>query len=380
MFFGSDKFQSTAGRCIEVIEAARVRALNNEPDDDDFNFRGALGIILREMRTAANEFDERCKLSIATIGEMFVASLDAAWRSPNDLGSWQELYVSAYRFLIEYHVSQVEEPKSALKLVLQDGALNLSGFSDGHKRQILWAQTQVPMEAMRSVLHDDRINELRNARRTYDGISTVTKDAADALRAQEEKVQTLRNELNKLEEGFNFVGLVDGFRSLLKVRRKSRVLVVLALLFIAAVAVAPILYELTYIRDVIAAWFEARDACLKRGVALDCGTGPVALWPLAFLAPGLIAIEILIIYFFRIFLSQLRSLDAQILQLELRASLCQFIQSYAQYASTLKAQSGTTLDRFEALIFSGIQSVEDKIPTTFDGMDQIASLVEKLKK
>ena len=68
------------------------------------------------------------------------------------------------------------------------------------------------------------------------------------------------------------------------------------------------------------------------------------------------------------------------MQLELRKSLCQFIQNYAEYAKEIKENDGVVLDKFENLIFSSIVASDDKIPTTFDGMEQIAKLAEIFKK
>ncbi|TOP14721.1 hypothetical protein CGH22_22460, partial [Vibrio parahaemolyticus] len=93
----------------------------------------------------------------------------------------------------------------------------------------------------------------------------------------------------------------------------------------------------------------------------------------------LISMELILIYFFRIILMNYRSTKAQIMQIELRQTLCQFIQSYAEYASEIKSKDATSLEKFENLIFSGILSDPEKLPSTFDGLEQIGKLLKNVK-
>nr|WP_202819706.1 hypothetical protein [Thaumasiovibrio occultus] len=67
------------------------------------------------------------------------------------------------------------------------------------------------------------------------------------------------------------------------------------------------------------------------------------------------------------------------MQLELRQTLCQFIQSYADYAKEIKAKDGASLEKFENLIFSGILADSDKVPSTFDGLEQIGAMLKSIK-
>jgi hypothetical protein len=75
-----------------------------------------------------------------------------------------------------------------------------------------------------------------------------------------------------------------------------------------------------------------------------------------------------------------KSTKAQLLQIDLRRSLCKFVQSYAEYSGKMKKDNNASLEKFETLIFSGIVSGEDKFPSTFDGIEQIGSLVNAIKK
>lgn len=67
------------------------------------------------------------------------------------------------------------------------------------------------------------------------------------------------------------------------------------------------------------------------------------------------------------------------MQIELRQTLCQFIQSYAGYSSEIKKQDAGALEKFESIIFSGVLSDPEKLPSTYDGMGQIGNLIKSIK-
>ncbi|SEH05644.1 Uncharacterised protein [Candidatus Venteria ishoeyi] len=94
---------------------------------------------------------------------------------------------------------------------------------------------------------------------------------------------------------------------------------------------------------------------------------------------SLIPIELILIYFFRIILLNYRTVKAQIMQLELRKTLCQFIQDYTKYSEKIKKRDSTSLDKFESLIFSSVLSDPEKLPSTFDGLEQISNFIKKIK-
>jgi hypothetical protein len=98
-----------------------------------------------------------------------------------------------------------------------------------------------------------------------------------------------------------------------------------------------------------------------------------------FILIPLFSIEIILIYFFRVILLNHRSIKAQLMQLELRQTLCQFIQSYTEYSSKIKASDASALDKFENMIFSGVVSNSEKLPSTFDGIEQISKMLKSVK-
>jgi hypothetical protein len=60
-------------------------------------------------------------------------------------------------------------------------------------------------------------------------------------------------------------------------------------------------------------------------------------------------------------------------------ALCQFIQNYAEYSKEIKTKDKSALEKFENLIFSGIVSDEQNLPSTFDGIEQLSKLADAIK-
>jgi hypothetical protein len=59
-------------------------------------------------------------------------------------------------------------------------------------------------------------------------------------------------------------------------------------------------------------------------------------------------------------------------------SLCRFIQSYADYSIDIKEKNSEALSKFEAIIFSGLVGSEDKLPSTFDGIEQLTAFAKSI--
>jgi len=103
-------------------------------------------------------------------------------------------------------------------------------------------------------------------------------------------------------------------------------------------------------------------------------------WSILNYAIPSLTIELLLLYFFRIALRNEYSLKAQLLQLELRYSVCAFIQGYADFAKKARAKDDDkTLEKFEALVFSGITADIQNIPSQFDGVEQLVSLIKGIR-
>lgn len=210
------------------------------------------------------------------------------------------------------------------------------------------------------LMYEDNV---KAAERKADEINTkinqTTKELKDLLETKEYRVNQLAGILDEQKIAFNFVGLSQGFSSLLNKKKQSKSIVLSLLLFIGVLLFIPLF---TYIE-------------LQQIIAVN--EKEVFDW---FRFLPFVGIELIILYLFRVVLSHYNSIKAEIIQLELRQTLCQFIQSYAEYAKEIKAKDASSLEKFENLIFSSILSSSDKIPSTFDGLEQVIQIVKEIKK
>ncbi len=95
----------------------------------------------------------------------------------------------------------------------------------------------------------------------------------------------------------------------------------------------------------------------------------------------LISLELLFFYFMRLFYVEVKSLKSQLVQIDLRLNLCEFIYDYVETRDkTHSDKVSESWKAFEALIFSPIQPNEDKIPSVMDGTDVLADLAGKILK
>ncbi len=87
---------------------------------------------------------------------------------------------------------------------------------------------------------------------------------------------------------------------------------------------------------------------------------------------------LILLYFFRISLQNYQSIKAELTQINLRRSLCMFIQGYTEFAERNKEHQ--SLSKFESLMFSNVISDAKQIPATLDGLEQLVKLFEAIKK
>lgn len=86
---------------------------------------------------------------------------------------------------------------------------------------------------------------------------------------------------------------------------------------------------------------------------------------------------LIFIYYFRVALINYNSIKTELNQINLRTTLCKFIQGYVEFSQ--RNNNHESLSKFERLIFSNIIPDDKNIPATLDGMEQLAKLIEALK-
>ena len=318
--------------------------------------------IVKIIVSNAGQFDELCQSNIKWIGETFISSarnLEPNSESEFSSESVADLFSMAYRFLCEIEFSMPGELSMELRSVKNFVDENLESFPPDVKRQLVFANYIMPAGIARAMLQHPDMAAMREYNERYASASAL-KTQWDAEVAQKEsQVNALKEQLDKLETGFNFVGLVDGFHKLSRQKLKEKRVAFISLLALGTLMLSPVIAELAFIYLNRAGLDDYKQVLL-------------------FALPPSLAIEILLIYFFRVVLVHFRSIKVQLLQLQLRAALCQFIQSYSTFATDIKKKDAAALEKFESQIFSGLISSEENLPSTFDGTEQLAKLIKSI--
>ncbi|HCT5879224.1 TPA: hypothetical protein OT180_002248 [Morganella morganii] len=86
---------------------------------------------------------------------------------------------------------------------------------------------------------------------------------------------------------------------------------------------------------------------------------------------------VIFIYYFRVALLNYNSIKTELMQIKLRRGLCMFISMYVDFSK--RNDNPESLSKFETLIFSNIIPDDKKVPSTLDGIEQLAKLINSLK-
>ncbi|AUG08122.1 hypothetical protein [Pseudomonas sp. S09G 359] len=310
-----------------------------------------IGTTLFHLESYPESFDERCIMNIASLGDRFMDEVRKFELGEIDA---EYLFAYCYRFLIEYQLSSPHQISSELLSILS----RVSDFEyTVGSSQVRYAGHQMLINVVQHYLYHPNLVSLKDLPEVIKRSEAEREGAEQAILDRETRVSALAEKLETYETAFNFVGLYSGFKSLKITKVSEKNWNFLFLLVLGFLLLVPIVVK----------FFNVLEAPAKSGSDI------ISFFALA-------GLELLLLYFFRVALQNFRSIKAQLLQIDLRMTLCQFVQSYAEYSKGAPDGSKGLLERFEQVVFSGIVNDESAIPSTFDGLDKLAELVGKIRK
>ncbi|MEQ9945254.1 hypothetical protein [Pectobacterium aroidearum] len=342
------------------------------------NLRKALDAIKKYEAEIKSELEkEKCRHCISIINEMLKNQKDWDELSPFNIkemggelssrlmhfepGNYDIDYIFSilFRFLMEVHFNKdnilADDAIKAKEFVIN----RKETFNEVAQRQINYAIHEMPFSIIRHNFQGDDIQLFIKAAKSEKSINESMTAREERIRLQLGRVEALKATLDEQENAFNFVGLHKGFHNLSRTKRVEAKAALFNTRLFGFLTIIPLIFEAIVLTvNSNGTWFDAFR---------------IALIP-AF------ALTFLLVYYFRISLSNYQSIKSQIVQIELRKALCTFIQKYSEYAREMKDNDSNSLDKFESIIFSNIMPSEDKIPSTFDGIEQIAKLIESIKR
>ncbi len=326
---------------------------------------------LQSISKNAKHWDLNCELNSSNPGviEKFDSILDEDFLISISEESAETMLVILYRFMIELKFAREGDYFFELGETERYIQRFRTTFSDSNMGVIDWTERIMPIEILRNLIFS---NDLKSIRTDLDKMDKVQQrinewqSSADEkidlwdkeLQAKETRARELSNNLDDHRKSINFVGLNEGFLNLHKQKSMALKSQLKSLKQIGIGIVSLLFLEILLgLSDVI-----------------PSNTGMIK-----YIIP-IISLLLIMIYFFRVVLQNYKSTQSQIMQLDLRMTLCQFIQSYAEYAQEIKEKDPEALSKFENIIFSSIVADDEKIPSTFDGLDQLTQLLGTVKK
>ncbi len=355
MFFSSE---SSTMAMASFTKQAKLSAFDGEYKVFQVRLERAQQIVGYIMHQP-DKWSEKCQFNIEWIGDRFIEEL-GSYRA-DSIEELNFIYTAAYRFLCEFDFfvgngKSISFELRALKTAIQNDATKLDSEVSS---QIIYASYMMPAEMTKKFVNSQGLDAVRSFDEKMQNAHDLKEKWDVELEQKERAVEALAKKLDHFTTGYNFVGLYKGFSELADKKENERKALLRTLYVFGALIITPLLIQ-----------FSANLSA----------TTPVNFkWTSLFNLAPLISIELVLIYFFRIVLHNYKSVKTQIIQIELRQTLCQFIQKYAEYSSTIKQDDPTALEKFENLIFSGILSDSEKLPSTFDGLDQLGSMLKSLK-
>ncbi|MCJ8348287.1 hypothetical protein [Moritella sp.] len=354
MFFSNEQNRAAIKQFLNISS-------NNQTSEKNISDRlEASQAILTHIIDYPNVWDDSCKFNIDKVGEQLIGRLRLFYN--NDKNSIDDIYIILYRFLRELDLSTYSnlDLERVQRYMESEIKSSLGGTDDSFNSQMIYASYMMPIDILKTCLNHPDITVLASFQSTLNEASRLKEDWNKEIESKTSEVSALRDKLDEYKNAFNFVGLYDGFKTLSQQKKSEEKYCFWALLGMALLIIAPLCFE-------VYTNIQALNA--KQSIGVER----------LFILVPLLSIEVIFIYFFRVLLNNHSSIKAQLMQLELRQTLCQFIQSYTEYSAKMKKNDSVSLDKFENIIFSGIISNSEKLPSAFDGMEQISKLMKSIK-
>ncbi|MDI9769545.1 hypothetical protein QM327_23715 [Pantoea dispersa] len=314
--------------------------------------------VLNSMFTNHAQWDENTQFNIAFISGNLTSALDRDSEDILDDKEMNNVFILTFRFFSEFQLYQDYEAMGLYSEMKAFACDEIQGFSERQSEHINYILKDMPQSILKFLLSSQDFSTMRDFLKAKE-TAQFYKDLWDSeLETKNHEVIRLKEALEEYKTGFNFVSLYDGFKELGQ-RKKSEIRWARAFMLLIGCSIPAVMaYSLYHFVNQTYAFASINELVI-------------------FLPAS--AITLVMLYYFRVSLANYNSTRAQLMQIELRMSLCQFIQGYSKYSSEISKENANLLGKFEDVIFSNIMTSEDKIPSTFDGLEQLATLIKAVK-
>ncbi|WP_151254158.1 hypothetical protein [Serratia plymuthica] len=340
-------------RQIEMLKGNLAKAIPS--DEFEKSKIDYIRSILDSFTNDDPKWDESTQFNIERIGARLVDTTITATNQDRDIDA---LLADCFRFFIERNISRNENFTSYYINFRDFVTTNKGKLSRLAENEVNYAITNMPIDIIQFEFNDENLLLIRAFIKSHKDNEQYLTQWQNELDSRKAEVDKLKLALEEQENAFNFVGLYKGFDDLGKIKEKESKIATKILLVLGFLIPIPIGLEFWFIL------FKSNSLTLTHSLIT--------------LIPS-VSLILILIYYFRIALHDYKSIKTQVNQIELRKSLCKFIQNYAQYSAAIKKDDKSALEKFEAIIFSNIAMTDEKLPSTFDGIESIANLIKSAK-
>ncbi|MFK5969500.1 MAG: hypothetical protein QM487_05180 [Candidatus Marithrix sp.] len=347
---------------LSILAKFSERIDSLSPDSDFEKERNShMLIIIRDMKIRAKYWDNLCQFNIKHSGDFFIKDISSITNNQLQKNILDGMYSLFFCFVLELYLSLSNEKfERELELAYKFTLENLKHFDDKSKQKIEDVVKNMPIAIFKEIANSDAIKSIKNLDNILSKAEQLKEKWDKDLTEREKQVNKLKDSLTEYKNGFNFVGLYDGFDELSIEKNKEKDTILYWLKITGGIIVFPILVEFI----VIFLYINEISSIQKSLI--------ISILPTI----SLVAIST---YYFRVLLFNYKSVKSQLLQIELRKTLCRFIQDYSDYSSKINKENPDALSKFENIIFSGIVMDQDALPSTFDGFEQIVKIMKSIK-
>lgn len=314
-------------------------------------------MVLSIISGRKDEFDLRCGMNIQWFGDA-VAGRIRDVNGPIEAKHVNLYLVLFYRFVSEWEISSPEDLEIELDAYLRYVESIYDVLNAKEQAQVDFVKNRMPTLMLKKLLNSDGIGYLGSVPVVAADVKSKVDAWSATLSAHINTVEELRKNLDVYENAYNFVGLSQGFSKLYE-KKESDLSGYRLNMKIFGTLIFAVLFTELYLLNLNRDFVNSTSMQFLGGVALIS-----------------LSISLLLIYFFRIALKGADSCKSQMVQIELRKTLCEFVQSYSKYAGQIKEKSPDTLLKFESIIFSNIVFDDDKIISLFEGMEQAGNFMK----
>ncbi len=295
---------------------------------------------------------------------------NVAYLSNEDLTELNDIFKSKYQPYVQFDWIRDTLPIALSKWMVTSPAFENAKklvISVDEKRDALLKDISEKSGLIKAEIESTKTNSLKDVENALgenkEQIISAKEHATKSLEYIEntrKEISALESRIQNLRSEYNFVGLSSGFN---KIKEKKEMELKIT------ISTYKKLFGCIFIAPLI---ITAAHLIFPSTLPKD--------YSAIFVVLPFFTIEMILIYFFRLSYLEAKSLRTQLIQIELRLSLCSFIDSYVEYRKRNKADIEKVLDSFDSLIFSPIQTNENNIPAMFDGIEAIAGLADKVIK